>query len=470
VAGLILTQPARIPPLAAASSSDRWGPAIFLTVAAIALGGALQVNNGQLAGWAIVLLSVALVAGVAALLLPALPALERHGATALHATLGAGLLAQFAQLFTRAPGLDATEPTLQLGPWYAALALAAIGVTLALLPRRWAGLPWLGLVAIVFLWLGAWMLIHLPRPDIDVYVFQWESGEAFLHGHNPYTVTFLNIYGPESSYYAPQLEDGPWLNFGFPYPPLSLLLVLPGAIFNDFRFAQLAALALTALLLTRATAGPIGIGAAALFLFTPRVFFVLHQGWTEPFVVLLLAATVVCALRAPRWVWLPLGLWLATKQYLVIAVPLTLLLLPRPWSWRDLWRLWWRAGVVALVVSLPLALWNLPAFVRSVITLQLYQPFRHDALSYVAWFARDAASYPPTWLALPAVLPALALVLWRAARTPAGFATAVAFVFLVFLATNKQAFCNYYFFVIGALCCAIAATRPAAGADATGDG
>ena len=31
------------------------------------------------------------------------------------------------------------------------------------------------------------------------------------------------------------------------------------------------------------------------------------------------------------------------------------------------------------------------------------------------------------------------------------------FTSLGFFAFNKQAFCNYYFFVIGAMCCAIAA-------------
>ena len=32
-------------------------------------------------------------------------------------------------------------------------------------------------------------------------------------------------------------------------------------------------------------------------------------------------------------------------------------------------------------------------------------------------------------------------------------------ILLGFFSFNKQAFCNYYFFVIGAICCAIAATK-----------
>jgi 4-amino-4-deoxy-L-arabinose transferase-like glycosyltransferase len=53
-----------------------------------------------------------------------------------------------------------------------------------------------------------------------------------------------------------------------------------------------------------------------------------------------------------------------------------------------------------------------------------------------------------------------ALALWRAARTPAGFALGVSALFLAFFVLNKQAFANYYFFVIGALCVAVAAADP----------
>ncbi len=45
------------------------------------------------------------------------------------------------------------------------------------------------------------------------------------------------------------------------------------------------------------------------------------------------------------------------------------------------------------------------------------------------------------------------LLAWRFAwRTPAGFAISLAFCLLIFFAFNKQAFCNYYYLVIGVLC------------------
>jgi MFS family permease len=52
---------------------------------------------------------------------------------------------------------------------------------------------------------------------------------------------------------------------------------------------------------------------------------------------------------------------------------------------------------------------------------------------------------------------ALAIALWRCPRDAGGFAAGLAVVYLPFIAFNKQAFANYYLFVIGALCCAVAA-------------
>jgi hypothetical protein len=61
------------------------------------------------------------------------------------------------------------------------------------------------------------------------------------------------------------------------------------------------------------------------------------------------------------------------------------------------------------------------------------------------------------WVAFAGVAVASAVALWRAPRTPAGFAASIALVYGVFFALNKQAFSNYYYFVVGALCVALAA-------------
>jgi hypothetical protein len=116
------------------------------------------------------------------------------------------------------------------------------------------------------------------------------------------------------------------------------------------------------------------------------------------------------------------------------------------------------AMLTAGTVSLPLALWDLGGFVRSVVSLQFRQPYRADALSFLAPLHKVLPTSAAA--AIPLALMSLAL-LWslrKCPRTSAGFALGAAAVLLVFFAFNKQAFCNYYHLVVGALCCAIGAS------------
>ena len=87
--------------------------------------------------------------------------------------------------------------------------------------------------------------------------------------------------------------------------------------------------------------------------------------------------------------------------------------------------------------------------------------------SHPAWRLRvglTLASCTPTLFAGHEVrLAAVGVMGWavlRFGRTPVAFAGVISLMFLVFLGFNKQAFCNYYFLVIGGLCCAVAASEP----------
>jgi 4-amino-4-deoxy-L-arabinose transferase-like glycosyltransferase len=154
---------------------------------------------------------------------------------------------------------------------------------------------------------------------------------------------------------------------------------------------------------------------------------------------------------------LALGLLLASKQYMIFALPAVLLLVPRPWWWRRSVVLVGGALLTAVVVSAPLVLWDVHAFVHSAGTVQKLAPFREDALSYLVWIYHQWGRQPGIWLAFVAMLVGTVIALWRCPRDAAGFAGALALIYLPFIAFNKQAFANYYLFVIGALCCAVAA-------------
>ena len=135
----------------------------------------------------------------------------------------------------------------------------------------------------------------------------------------------------ESGFYSPEAVSGGRVLFGYPYPPLSLLMVLPGYALGDYRYAELAAIVLSACLIAYGRPSQRSRLGAALLLTTPRVFFVLEQGWTEPAAVLLVALTAFAMMRRPRATDWTAGLMLASKQYLVIAVPLLWLRLEAAW-------------------------------------------------------------------------------------------------------------------------------------------
>lgn len=479
--------PTATPLPAGPSAEPGWFTPAALAVSAVALGYALQVNFGQYHPLALAWLSAGLLACVAAAVLPNFGTARLFGRPPELLIAGGGLVLQFFQLFTTNPG--ATVPAEGLPAFRVGLIIAVVATAVAVAgPARWRAVAVVAMLA-AHAALGAWVLHTAPRPGVDVYVFQDQACAALLRGENPYAMTFPDPYaGAGDRFYAPGAASGGRLHFGYPYPPLTLWMVLPAHLLaGDFRFAQLAAVVLSGALIAFARPGRLSALAAALLLFTPRGFFVLEAGWTEPLVVVLLAATVFTAVRTGggragvpsggskplgRMLALPvaLGLFLASKQYLVLALPAVVILL-RPGVGRA--REGKRAFLVALgsglVVSLPLVLWDLPAFLHSAVTLQFRQPFRPDALSYLVPIASSGWGQPPAWVGFIFALPAIALSLWRCPRGPAGFSSALALVLFAFFAFNKQAFCNYYYLVLGALCCALA-TTPGGRANSAGSG
>jgi hypothetical protein len=388
----------------------------------------------------------------------------------LLAALGLALAFQFFQLATSPAGglnwwsndlRDQRPENLRL--FYAGIACAAVlaaGLFFNLPAMRAVCLP---LLFLLHLLLGAWLIRSSPSPHIDVFVFQQDGARSLLDGQNPYRITYHDIYhGTEQekdrTVYGDGLSEEGKLKFGFPYPPLSLYFATAAYVATgDHRYAQLLALTLAGVFVAYCRPGRAAALAAVLLLFTPRAFFILGRGWTEPFVVCMLALTVFCACRGMRVLPAALGLLLATKQYMVFALPAALLLVPRPWSWRRAVVLLGGALLTAAVISAPLVLWDWRAFVHSAGTVQKLAPFREDALSYLVWIYHQWGKQPGIWLAFVTMLAGTGIGLWRSPRDPSGFAATLALTYLPFIAFNKQAFANYYLFVIGALCCAVAA-------------
>jgi hypothetical protein len=439
---------------------------LFWSAAAALLGHAIQLSNGHFHDDAFTPLKWMLAFASAAVILPRLLSRPVRTESLTVACLCAALIYQFGQLVTSSPGIYLSA----LGengllPFHYGIG-AAIMLCGALASRSRAkafSVPAACLLAVHFT-LGVWVIQASPEPHIDTYYFQRDGIQALLEGLNPYAIAFKNIYSDGSAYGPGMVVDGR-LNFGYVYPPLSLLLALPGALLGgDIRYSQLAALTGTGAFMLAIGAGHrVAALATALFLFTPRGFFVLEQSWTEPYLLCLVASVLWSALRAPRALPYAVGLTLVAKQHMALLLPLFWLLPNMPRSLRKLSPFVLRAGTAALLVTLPLALWNPRAFYRSAIVLQFKQPFRGDALSFAALRLAEHRTPLPAYTPFVLALGGLGLALWRAPRTGAGFAGSAALVYALFFVAAKQAFCNYYFFVIGLLCFAVAASATRVG-------
>ena len=316
--------------------------------------------------------------------------------------------------------------------------------------------------------LGAVVILASPSPGIDVWHLLQGGAEALLSGKNPYSVLYPNIYGPGTLNIDPSLlsPDGRYV-IATPFPPLTLLLVAPAAWIGDVRWATLAAMVFAALLIRKLGRGSVEAElAGTLLLLQPEGFFVLELSWTEPIALAAMLLFTLAIARFPdygppgqaggRRSWLVAGFAAAvaasSKQYVpILLLPLFFAL---PAGVRVRTAIVALAGALALLV--PFALGDPAGFFRSVVEFQFRQPFRHDALSWLAAITALGGPTLPSWPAFLLAGAALAATV-RSSISPWQGLLSSAIVWLVLVAFNKQAFCNYYWLAVGLLCATLAA-------------
>jgi hypothetical protein len=428
---------------------------------AVVLGHALQIRDGF---YDTVALRLTLFATLAILAGTVRVANGRGGEPVVAGVLVAGLLSNLLALATSPIGMYLRRPLPTDHPGFlSGIALVTVCTLLMAFDRPRARHIWFPALLVLYAELGVWLIHASPRPHIDVMTVFHEALEGIRRHQSPYSITFPNIYDNTALYGTGLVVNGR-VQFGFPYPPLGLLMAAPAyALAGDVRYAELAALVAGAAWIGWSAPGRIPLLAAAAMLFTPRTFFVLEQAWTEPFVICWVGLTVFAAARASniRNVLRPIGLGLlvAVKQHLVVALLLTRYLRRPDESPRTTTRILMGALAVATAVTLPFVVWDPGGVWRSVVILQLREPFRADSLSLLSHFAR--AGWQPTPFVLlgapvAAVLAGLGLTWWRLPRTRAGFALGLGTLFLLLFLFSKKAFCNYYFLVIALLLAGVA--------------
>jgi hypothetical protein len=297
------------------------------------------------------------------------------------------------------------------------------------------------------------------RPLIDVWAILQGAALGVVHGQNPYDLVYANV--PPGQ-----------VNDCFNYLPATFLVPVPTRLlFGDVRYAEAAVLfaGVAAALywtLRRADAVdgrlPTGPVLALLFGLLPGALYDVQQAWNETILAgALVGGAVLLATGRSRSAWWAaacLGLALATKQHIVLLLPL--------------WACWPAFGVRraaaaaagAAAVGLPWVLADFGRFKHCVLDFFVDLPARPDSLSL--WHLLPGPLQAAAVLAL--TVGGYALALRRLPRTPGGLLVGCGLVLAAFDLANKQSFLNQWLLaaqlVVAGL--ALVGTERPAGADA----
>ncbi len=293
--------------------------------------------------------------------------------------------------------------------------------------------------------------------SLDVMMFQSEASDALVSGENPFGMTFANPFSPETSamYWDPSLTKDGVLLFGFPYPPASLVTVVPFHVaFDNFRLAQAVAYLATAVAIVGILPSLRGRRIATAFLLVSPLLYVVGFGWTEPLVMVAVAGVAYAFTRRSTTTPFLVGVAISLKQYAILLLPPSLLLVERPWTRDKVWRAMWPPLAVTGATMIPFLLWGPGDFMNAVIRVQMVQPFRSDSLALPAVVAATIGTPPPLVIVAfqaAAVVGATVVCLRRCPIGAHGFTLGSAVMLLALFAFSKQAFPNYYSLVIGLL-------------------
>ena len=282
-----------------------------------------------------------------------------------------------------------------------------------------------------------------PAPRIDV----WYTLQGAADG----LARFENLY-------EQVLVGPPGRMAAFTYLPWTAVALAPGRwLGGDVRWALVAVTLATAavMLVLGGRRAPL---AATLLLLLPGTLTQVEQAWTEPLLLGCLAAAVLAVRRGVAW-WavLPLAVALASKQHVVLVLPV-LAAWPRFGVRRTVATALAAGGLVLpWFVADPAAMWH-----DTVELLVGFHPIRFADTAYIA-LMNETGVEPPFWLTGAVVLGVLTTASVMVRRRDPGTEVVLRWCALVlFVASfvNKQAFYNQYWLVAGLVLLSWAAGRP----------
>lgn len=325
--------------------------------------------------------------------------------------------------------------------WHSLLALIAWALLAVLLARfNLRALQRDTLILVGSIVLGGLVILNTAHMPLDVWAAHDQAGRALVEGNNPYAD--LSI---EPSFEAD--EDSSEIT-SYPYTPPNLFgFGLASALTGDSRWFSLACWVGFLLLISHASPRSAGRDAVMwLMASQPAWPLTLEMSYTEPLSLLLMAAAVVAWKRRPALGLAALGVFLASKQYLVVVAPL--LLIPRLLSWRQ------RTGVaLAVMVAAGLGLiWGFDHYYEGIVAYHSRVPPQAPSANL---YGIGAALGIPVSIPSPVgIVAGLGATVWFARRvtTPPDLILGAMLGLSVAFFLASQAFVNYWLLVACMMC------------------
>jgi hypothetical protein len=289
--------------------------------------------------------------------------------------------------------------------------------------------------------------IASPEPFIDVFWINTWAVNDFLHGKNPYSQVYPDIYKGHYGYQP-----------GFTYWPSYLLAAsIPGAFHLDLRFLNvLSDLSFAGILawfsarskFTVEMAWPL----ALLWLAMPVSLFIIEQAWIDP-LMLVLATGSILAFRFRRLDLAAFfgGLAMASKQYGFIVPALLTIGIFGSIGWKPALRFCLIAGGTLTLLMAPFLIWDFAGFYKNTVQILMVIPMRLDSLTIPAFFVNKFGYEIPGIFLLLCYMAVFLGCLWKVWRLPkvSSICFAATFCYGFLFLMGKQASANYYAIVLG---------------------
>lgn len=334
------------------------------------------------------------------------------------------------------------------------LRLAAFGATLALVTiiqmaglfgrGRWDSFVYAS-TCLVILFAAGMVIGMVPRPAIDVHLFNTMAAEATLRFQNMYLLKYPDIYGGAYSFQP-----------CFAYLPGTLLWSVPGWLWGDVRWGLWFFLGLSMLL-----APWLGFRKPEVLFLCPVLFYLLECSLVDLGLLPLFLAGFLF-LKKERWglAGVMFGLAAGSKQYAFLPLVLSSVAAFSHISRRTGWKIFLAGMGTAVLTVFPWVLHDPKMFFSSTVTSLLKTEPRADALTLFAL----ASCFGLGWSKLFGLLVGLGglfgacVCLHRSDQSyslvgqvalASGCAYGIIFLF------GSQAFGNYYFLVYLFFCVAL---------------